>query len=584
MKMMALEGKPLKATPHPLETYELAEDAILRGRATAETKVSAVLALARGGATQLALKRFRDFQLDQLTDNENALALFGRLLKDRANTLPGSQKGIALKESADAYHKAWQLTGGHYSGINAATLYTLAGKTDIGQKIAKQILKTASSATSYDAPEDNYYWKATCAEAYLLLGGTEQARKTLIQAQKRDPENWVAHASTLKQFERVLKYNNENIKWLESFRPPQTCFYTGRIRGIVANSSLAAALTKKINQFLDKTPLSSAHGALAAGADILFAEAVLARGVQLNILLPCQKDVFETYSVAPFGQAWVSRYRECLARANIITEATNDDTLMGETAISLAAQISMGQAIERANALATRAVQVLIQPSNRGLSEQLKQTWLNSSRGFESATLDASDTSLNSHTSAISNLNLAPCDRNLAAMIFADLTGFGQLHDEDVRNVLASILRPLSEVLKTSGAAMTHVDSWGDGIFAVFKDVASATKTAHALQNTMQSIDLTASNLPETLNLRIGAHYGPVTYADDPITGRAGVFGSQVSYAAKIEPVAVPGAILASEAFASALALSPYKEASSHYIGRQTLKSIVQPVRLFSIN
>ena len=54
--------------PSPLETYERAEDTILLGNATAETKVSAVLALARGGAIELALKRFKSFQLDQLTE------------------------------------------------------------------------------------------------------------------------------------------------------------------------------------------------------------------------------------------------------------------------------------------------------------------------------------------------------------------------------------------------------------------------------------------------------------------------------------------------------------------------------------
>ena len=528
------------------------------------------------------MKRFGELQLDQLTDNENAMALLGRLLKDRASTLPKLQKSIALKESADAYHKAWQLTGGHYSGINAATLYTLAGKAGIGQETAKRVLKTAASIKGSETPENSYYREASCAEAYLLLGKINQARNTLATAQKLDPENWIAHASTLRQFERILKHRNENASWLDALRPPQTCFFTGRIQGIAPNSALTSAITEKINLFLDNSPLTSAHGALAAGGDILFAEAALAQGVQLNILLPCQKDAFESYSVTPFGEAWIARYRACLSQASTVTEATNDDTLMGETAISLAALISMGQAIEGADALATRAVQVLIQPSDRGLSEQLTQAWISSGRGFESITLEASDISLDE--AKVPAPKPTQSHRKLAAMLFADLTGFGQLHDEGVRNVLTHILRPLSEVLESTGSAMTHVDSWGDGIFAVFEDVASATKAALALQNKMQNINFITNDLPETLSLRIGCHYGPVTYADDPITGRPGVFGSQVSHAAKIEPVAVPGAILASEAFASALALSPYNEASSHYIGRQSLKGIARPVRLFSIN
>lgn len=566
----------------PLTAYEIAEDAIKLGDTTVKTRVAAVLALARGGATSLALHRLNEYQLEGLTEHEDALALQGRLLKDQAARLPKAQRAAALRESANAYQKAWQITGGHYSGINAATLFLLSGLEATGRQIAQKILDDLERPAAAASPEDTYYRSATRAEAYLLLSQTEQAKSALAEAQQADQSNLIAHASTLKQFERILDHNGAASQWLDDFRPPATCFYTGRIRGLSANSPPTKALAQTIETFLEKQPIVSAYGALAAGGDILFAEAAIAQGASLNVLLPCQQAMFEARSVAPFGEAWVERYRACLSKANTIAEATNDDTLMGETAVRLSAQLSMGQAIERADALATRAVHVSIQPSDSGHAEHLSEIWSKSGRGFQQITLEVPQTGDDKDIAPSSALERS--DQKLAAMLFADLTGFGQLSDKNVQIVLEHVLTPLSISLRDPDLDMIHLDSWGDAIFAVFGDTATAAKAALALQAKMRSIDLASLELPSTLALRIGAHFGPVTFSDDPITGRPNVFGSQVSYASRIEPIAVPGAIVASEAFVSAMALNPERNATSHYIGRQALKGIPTPVRLFSIN
>jgi class 3 adenylate cyclase len=104
------------------------------------------------------------------------------------------------------------------------------------------------------------------------------------------------------------------------------------------------------------------------------------------------------------------------------------------------------------------------------------------------------------------------------------------------------------------------------------------------LQAKMRDLDLSVYDLPQTLALRVGLHYGPVTRMHDPITRRESIFGAQVAHAARIEPLAVPGAILASEAYISALALDKPSTVSSRYIGRKKLKGQDTPVRLFAIN
>jgi hypothetical protein len=51
--------------------------------------------------------------------------------------------------------------------------------------------------------------------------------------------------------------------------------------------------------------------------------------------------------------------------------------------------------------------------------------------------------------------------------------------------------------------------------------------------------------------LRIALHAGPVYSCIDPVTGNPNYIGSQVSHAARIEPVTPPGQVYASQAFAA---------------------------------
>jgi hypothetical protein len=57
-------------------------------------------------------------------------------------------------------------------------------------------------------------------------------------------------------------------------------------------------------------------GSLAAGADILAAEALLDLGAELQVVLPFERDEFVRVSVAPAGEDRVERFERCLAAAS----------------------------------------------------------------------------------------------------------------------------------------------------------------------------------------------------------------------------------------------------------------------------
>lgn len=80
-----------------------------------------------------------------------------------------------------------------------------------------------------------------------------------------------------------------------------------------------AALSKRIAAALDRHAITSGYGALAAGADILVAEAMLVRGAALHIVLPFPSAPFKAASVAPRGTDWLPRFDAALTRAASVT-------------------------------------------------------------------------------------------------------------------------------------------------------------------------------------------------------------------------------------------------------------------------
>ncbi len=92
-----------------------------------ELKHRAVLTLARAGATKQAQREFERLGLGGVRNNEDILALGGRLLKDMSLAAHGHDRRRLAGESAAKYAQAYSLHHGYYPGINTATMTLLAG-------------------------------------------------------------------------------------------------------------------------------------------------------------------------------------------------------------------------------------------------------------------------------------------------------------------------------------------------------------------------------------------------------------------------------------------------------------------------
>jgi len=109
---------------------------------------------------------------------------------------------------------------------------------------------------------------------------------------------------------------------------------------------------------------------------------LLTEGAELNILLPVDIDSFIDHSVRPFGDGWISRFKDCINQAQTLSCLP---TVKGETNVKqtvLAGHMAMGQSIIRSQQLGVSALQLLIHDPARSksLTTHHKTDWVSTGR------------------------------------------------------------------------------------------------------------------------------------------------------------------------------------------------------------
>ena len=167
--------------------------------------------------------------------------------------------------------------------------------------------------------------------------------------------------------------------------------------------------------------------------------------------------------------------------------------------------------------------------------------------------------------------------RKLAAILAADVAGYGKLAGSDEERTLAR-LRALRSDLIDPTIALHHgrvVKRTGDGILVEFRSVVDAVRCAIEMQNGM--VERNAGLPPERrIEFRIGIHLGDVVEESD-----GDLMGDGVNIAARLEGIAKPGTICLSE--------DAYRQVKSRLdlavsdLGAIQLKNIAEPVRVYAL-
>jgi TolB-like protein/Flp pilus assembly protein TadD len=158
--------------------------------------------------------------------------------------------------------------------------------------------------------------------------------------------------------------------------------------------------------------------------------------------------------------------------------------------------------------------------------------------------------------------------RQLAAILFADMTGYTALMQENEQ--LARLKRKrLKEVLEATISRFNGriLQYYGDGSLSIFGSAIDSVNSAIHIQQQLRQEPAVA--------LRIGIHTGDVDIEDES------VYGDGVNLASRIESLSVPGGIFISEKVYDEI--RNQENIETREMGYFELKNVKTPVRIFAI-
>ncbi len=149
-------------------------------------------------------------------------------------------------------------------------------------------------------------------------------------------------------------------------------------------------------------------------------------------------------------------------------------------------------------------------------------------------------------------VSTAPTKR-VMGIVFADVVGFGSLTESEVHAFASTLLPECTDLAQRHRAA--YCNTWGDAIVAYFDSLEDSLDYALDLRDLFRNRNWGAHQDPyrTPLSVRIGMHASDVFVAQNDAVPGGAIFGTQVSLAARIEPVTTPNEVFASEAAVAAI-------------------------------
>ena len=555
------------------------------------------LALAQMGSSRRAQDILNALVAKDPTNRET-LSILGRTCKDRWCTNPDNEH--YLRQAFDYYNRAFELPPpDSYPGINAATIAFLLKETDKASRIAKTVLEICQTQ-----PDD--YWKhATVAEALVVLGDAEGAKRAYRAAVAAESDNLRAFSSTRKQARALSRqlYGNAD-RFDDCFPIPKLVVFSGHMIDAPdrRNPRFPMAKESEVKELLEKQLAAMNAGigfaSAASGSDILFLEAMLARGGTIHLVLPWPAEEFEKTSVAIASEgAWAERFHKVLAQAasiRVLGELYMPGSATGFEYCNLAMN---GLARLFARSLDLEITPLAVwdgfagAPGGTGSFVRYWRThrvpvkvvpiatkppsMLTSSEAFETDA-DNNDDEFEAWVRASGR-------QEIKAIMFADVVGYSKLPETVIPKYVAQFNQRVSRLMADSSAAPINVNTWGDGLFFVFNGVEDTGRFALDLRDLVINTDWMDLGLPRQLSIRIGVHAGPVYVNFDPVVREISFTGAHVSRAARIEPITHEGEVFASEEFAALAAADQSKGFSCDLVGTTALAKSYGLFRVYSL-
>jgi class 3 adenylate cyclase/tetratricopeptide (TPR) repeat protein len=572
----------------PLLAYDVLEKALKVRPSSRRLRQLQALALLRGGATERANAILAQIDREFAADEET-LGLLARSYKDMAaRALDAATRRAHLTRAYDAYVRAYDLTRGHWTGINAATLAFVIGREDkaiaLARGVHEQCLRELESTTEQS---DGRYWVlATLGEASLILRQWSDAEEWYGRAAKAGRGRLGDLSSTRRNAHLLFARLDVDPAPIERLlRLPRVAVFTGHMIDVPGRRSarfppeLEADVRQAIRERIERRDIRLGFAAGACGSDLLFCEALLDVTGELNVVLPYGRERFLKDSVERVS-GWTQRFERVLERATQVVTASPEKLEGASASYDYASRLLLGLAAIRAEQLGTELVPLAVwdgMPGEPGGTATIVEEWQR--RGHAVEVIDLRDirhrrlpdvaieTPASSPARAPSDSPDAP---RIMAILFADAVHFSKLTESQVPRFVEHFLGAVAALIARTPNGPVTKNTWGDGLYFVFSGIEEAGEFALALSELVSGTDWQSKGLPASLNLRVALHAGPVYPCRDPVTGQVNYIGSHVSRGARIEPITPPGHVYASQGFAALAAATNVRGFVCEYAG-QTL-------------
>jgi class 3 adenylate cyclase len=546
-----------------LQCYDVITRARERGVDSRTLQYLTILALANAGSARLALRRYGEFeQLGTESLDEDWLALKGRLLKDLAFR-GGPDADSLFLQSAKAYEAVYQSTGGHFSGVNAASMYCLGGHGSASVAAAREVLRRLHDKPA-QGDQEEYFWHASQAEASLLLGNLAACEAALDMANQRQTGNVNVRSRTRFQLREIIRRLGHDERILERLAlPPVVCLQAQLLRATESTSMPKhheAALREEVRR---ERPL--VFLGLTGPLELRAAEICLEHGAPLYVSLAAARAVEIQRWRHRHGDELAERLARCIARAHEVSTAHGFIEGEDRWCMRYVDSMAFGLSALAAKRLATgwRVLRVA-----DGVGEPLL-TWQASPPLLADASVKSGEA--------------VPAHRRYVGLIFADFVGFSALSDAALPIYWKQVMGAVAEAMRPERHKILFRHTWGDALHVVTEDAESAASIATSIRFALGRMRSELGGELAHLELRLSAHYAPVFMGQDPVEDTLTYFGTQLSFAARIEPVTPPGVIFVTESFAARLMLEAPDRFALEYAGELELAKNFGKYRLFSL-
>ena len=580
------EGHRLLKTGAPLVAYDVLAEGLRQFPSHVRLRQLLALAMARSGASRDANTLLERLAAEGHADEET-LALLARTHKDIAlDSLDPAIRASHLELAFHRYEDSYRRTHGYWSGINAATMAVLLGRRDEARAVARQVRAQCLSLYRDGGP-DQYWILATLGEAALVLDEIGEAEDWYGRAVSVAAGHRGDLVSTRRNARLLLKHLGGDVSHFDAcFDIPRVVVFAGHLidRPDRAVPRFPAAREPVVRDAIDAAVAALRPGigyaAAGCGGDILFLESLARRGAETHVILPYNRDEFcaDSVDLVP-GTDWPARYAQVLAQASEVIIAA-EHPIGGGLAYEYGFRFLDGAARVKADELDTELVCLALWDGKAGDgaggTASSIEHWQRTGRRIEIIDLSA----LVSPPPAISVQIAAatpasehvphPLEVEIVGLLFADASGFSRLTEPEIPLFIEHFLGTVAAKIAQAPSKPLQANTWGDGLYLVFDSVAATGTFALSLSEAIRDTDWRGLGFRNEISVRIGLHAGPAFVCTDPVTARVNYLGAHVSRAARIEPIAPPGEVYASGAFA-ALARGEASAFRCAYVGQTPL-------------